>query len=390
MSALFNATNINQARYFFATSQNGEQVLDLEFGTTGGSPNLSTMAVAISGDQGNAVVVNQAPQFIATEFAVGEDALIAGTNSSYFTLSTLATNLTGINLSIDRINGSGIACVESYATNGSVGGFEFLSRGVNSALISTPINAYLSTIGSPGAVAKIGSNGQFVAGQGVVAPVEVALSAPDTGNAGVGAFTISDLSGGNALSRWSFYKYGVPGAGNTGSDLALGSYDNTGTFISSCLTATRATGKIATINSYAYPQTLLSTLGVANQTGVSVPAASPTVIYTITNPNLTPNGIYLCDVGFSWQVGSPGATGNWIELGLRLGSNGSFNYDVPQYIPPGGTGTGFISNSVSQITDMGNVNTNIDVIAYHNNATPISISTNTISGGNMNYFKMIT
>jgi hypothetical protein len=147
---------------------------------------------------------------------------------------------------------------------------------------------------------------------------------------------------------------------------------------------------LSSVNGVPYPQNLLSTVGVANQTGLAVPVSTPTVIYTITNPNLISSSAYLCDTAFSWQVGNPGATGTWIELGLRLGGNGNFNYDVPNYIPPGGTGAIFITNSVNQIADMGTTNQNIDIIAYHNNATPISVSTNTTPGGGINYFKMIT
>jgi hypothetical protein len=220
--------------------------------------------------------------------------------------------------------------------------------------------------------------------------VEVALSAPDLTGAGIGAFTISDLSGTNPLGRWSFYKFGNTTGGNAGTNLALAAYDDAGTFINPAMVLTRSNAAVSTINQYAYPQSLLSTVGVANQTGVSVPAGSPTVIYTIANNNLINNAVYLADVAFQWQVGSPGATGNWIQLGVRLGGNGGFNYDVPQYIPPGGTGVAFINNSVGQITDMGNTNKNIDVVAFHNNATAISISTNTITGGAVNFFKQIT
>jgi hypothetical protein len=283
-----------------------------------------------------------------------------------------------------------LATIESYASNGPLKGFEFLARGVNSQLVSTPINSYLSSIGSDGACAKLGGNGQFVAGQGLVAPVAVSLSGPDLTGAGTACFSVNDLSGAASIARWSWYKYGNATGGNAGTNLALGAYDDTGNFISAPIQITRSNASVAAINAYAYPQKLLSTVGVANQTGVSVPTASPTVIYTLTNPGLLPNQIYLADVAFQWQVGSPGATGTWIELGVRLGSNGGFNYDVPQYIPPGGTGPAFISNSVGQITDMGTINQNIDIIAYHNNPTAISISTNTISPGAVSYFKNLT
>jgi hypothetical protein len=387
MASLASQTNINTTRYFFATTEAGEQVLNTETQAAG---NLTDFYVAISGPQGNAVQINQMPDVIGTVTTGGEEMLYAGTASTYKTLSSLSATATGISLSTDRIPGSGIATIESYASNGTTGGYEFLSRGVNGALLSTPLNSYLSSLGRPGATAVLGASGQFVAGQGLVAPVEVALSAPDLTGAGIGAFTISDLSGTNPLGRWSFYKFGNTTGGNAGTNLALAAYDDAGTFINPAMVLTRSNAAVSTINQYAYPQSLLSTVGVANQTGVSVPAGSPTVIYTIANNNLINNAVYLADVAFQWQVGSPGATGNWIQLGVRLGGNGGFNYDVPQYIPPGGTGVAFINNSVGQITDMGNTNKNIDVVAFHNNATAISISTNTITGGAVNFFKQIT
>lgn len=159
MSALNNQTNRNGSRYFFATSENGEQTLGLQYGTTGGAAPISTMAVTISGAGGNGVVVTEAPAYLATEFCLGENALMGGTNSTYQTLSTINTTLSGFNISMDRVPGSGITTIENYGTNGSFKGFEFLSRGVNSALLSTPMDAYLTTIGRPGATAVLGATG---------------------------------------------------------------------------------------------------------------------------------------------------------------------------------------------------------------------------------------
>jgi hypothetical protein len=386
MASLASQTNINTTRYFFATTEAGEQVLNTETQAAG---NLTDFYVSISGPQGNAVQINQMPDIIGTVTTGGEEMVYAGTASTYKTLSSLSATATGISLSTDRIPGSGIASIESYASNGPFTGFEFLTRGTNSALLSTTtagINTYMSTIGRPGATAVLGGTGTLVCGSATGASFN-SVNTPDNGGAGIGVFTINDMSGVGGVAsqaRWSWYKYGPQ------TDLALASYSDAGNFIAPVITASRSNAVIQTINQYAYPQKLLSTLGVANQTGVSVPPSSPTVIYTLSNANLLPNAIYLADVAFQWQVGTPGATGTWIELGLRMGSNGGFNYDVPQYIPPGGTGPLFISNSVGQITDCGTVNQNIDVIAYHNNATAISVSTNTITGGAMNYFKQIT
>ena len=161
MSANFLNTNRNADRYFFATTENGEQDLGLAFGTTGGVVNLSTMSVTLSGG-GGSVIVNEAPQFIASEFVVGEDALITGTNSQYFTMSTLTSSIVGVNISYDREGGTGMACIETYAGNGSLKGFEFLTRGLNAELLSTTSvahNSWVSSIGRPGATAVIGGNG---------------------------------------------------------------------------------------------------------------------------------------------------------------------------------------------------------------------------------------
>lgn len=164
MAANFLNTNRNQTRYFFATTENGEQDLGLAYGTTGGVANLSTMSVTLSGG-GGSEIVNIAPAYVASEYVIAEEALIAGTGSTYFTLSTLVSSFTGVNISIDRIPGSGLGCIENYAGNGSLKGFEFLSRGLNSELISsgnTTVNNYFSTIGTPGAFARMGGGGNFI------------------------------------------------------------------------------------------------------------------------------------------------------------------------------------------------------------------------------------
>lgn len=161
MSANFLNTNRNATRYFFATTENGEQDLGLQYGTTGGVVNLSTMSVALSGG-GGSVVVNQAPQFVASEFVIGEDALITGTNSQYFTPSTLTSSIVGVNISFDRANGTGTTCIETYKGNGSLGGVEFLNRGLNAQLLSTGnvlYDGYVAGIGRPGAIAVLGGTG---------------------------------------------------------------------------------------------------------------------------------------------------------------------------------------------------------------------------------------
>ena len=159
MSALNNQTNRNPSRYFFATAENGEQTLGLQYGSTGGAAPISTMAVTISGTAGNGVIVSEAPCYLATEFMLGEDALMGGTNSTYNTLSSINTSLTGFNISMDRLSGSGGTTIENYGTNGFAPGFEFLCRGVGSAVQSTNMESYLSTIGRPGATMVLGPGG---------------------------------------------------------------------------------------------------------------------------------------------------------------------------------------------------------------------------------------
>jgi len=392
-------TNINGNRYFFATQEAGEQQLYLSTSVVAG---LSTQSIGISGPAGNEVNYTTAPYFAATEFIGADQGLAVGGASTYWTASTINSTITGISMSSDRTPGTGTGTIEAYSGNGSSKGLEFLTRGVNSQVISsinTNMNNYLSSLGNPGAGALLRQNGSMFAGDSFVAPYFTSLN-EQAGPGGRPAYGIQDLSGAAGITpvaRWAIGTSGIAvgGGTNAGSDFTLFSYDDSGNFIESSLIIKRSNGamtiaNLSTVNGVRYPQNLLSTVGVANQTGLAVPISTPTVIYTITNPNLVPNNAYLCDTAFSWQVGNPGVSGAFVQLGLRLGGNGNFNYDVPNFIPPGGTGPIFISNSVNQIADMGTTNQNIDIIAYHNNATPISISTNTTPGGGINYFKMLT
>lgn len=324
MSANNLQTNRNANRFFFATAENGEQVLGLQFGTTGGSPNLSTMSVTISGAGGNGVVVNTAPSFQATEYVFAEQGMgVYG--STYFTPSTLTTAITGVNLSSDRVPATGVACIESYAGNGALGGFEFLSRGVDSALISTPQEAFLSTIGAPGATAVLTKDGNFV--------------------------------------------------------------------VNTTLTSAILTNQVSTgvIQGYSYPQPLLSTIFQFTQGG-TVDSNTPTVLFTHTDAN-TSNMIagnnYLVDVPGNILVGSVGGGGTYLDIGVRLGGNGTFNYTTSLFIPAGGTPPSGVSCGFVQIADMGNSTKDIDIIGYLHDATA-SISTSTNIGGDIAYMKNIT
>lgn len=392
MASLFNQTNKNQNRYFFATTEAGEQELYLSNAPSG--PITDTF-VGISGPAGNMVQINQMPDIIGTTSVGGEEMVYAGTASTYKTLSTLSATATGISLSSDRFPGTGIATIESYRSNGSTGGFEFLSRGTNSQLLSTPMDAYLSSIGRPGATAVLGASGSLVAGASVVGTQAVSLSAPDTGSGGVGALNINDLSGGASFARWSWYKYNPVGPANSGSDLALGAYDNNGTFLASAMTARRSTGTIATINSYTYPQALITVPSVAGGPGaVSVPNATPTVVNTLTGINsLVAGQYYLTDVNIQLTaVTNPTAGPVYLDFGVRLGGNGSYSYGNTIYIPSGGIAFP-VQVSLNQISDMGSANPGqVDIIAYQQNlaGTAISVTAQTTTGGASHQFKNIT
>ena len=249
MSALNNQTNRNASRYFFATSEDGEQTLGLQYGTTGGSPNLSTMAVTISGSQGNGVVVNYAPVYGAQEFMFGDQA-IGVYGSTYFTPSTLTTNLAGMNITSDRLPGSGIVSIESYRNNGPIGGFEFLSRGVGAELLSTNnvgIDTYISSIFRTGAIAVLGPNGTFTTGT-LQASGILSVDEPTT-SGGRGCFNINDMSGNASLGRWSIGTSVVPtGSNNEGSDLTVYAYADDGNFISNWMRIKRSDGSMEVQN----------------------------------------------------------------------------------------------------------------------------------------------
>jgi len=321
MAANFLNTNRNADRFFFATTENGEQTLGLNFGTTGGVPNLSTMSVSLSGG-GGVVIVNEAPQFIATEFVIGERALITGTDSTYFTMSTLTSSILGVNISTDRIPGSGIACIESYAGNGAFGGFEFLSRGLGSQLLSTSQNALLSTFGSPGGTAVLTASGDFV-----------------------------------------------------------------------CPQLYAANAEVTTVNSYSYPQALLST-NFTGSAGALCASNTPAVIYSLASAatsNMVAGRNYLVDIPANIVTGAPGGSGAFVDIGVRLGGDAVFSYATAAFIPPGGTpGGSGISMGFTQIATMGTLNKNIEIIANLQGVSSLSISTAQIAGGQIGFMKEIT
>lgn len=242
--ALQNQTSKNQNEFFFATKSAGEQDL---FTSTITAGVFSDFVVGI--ESGNAVQINQMPDVIGTVTTGGEQMLYAGTASTYKTLSSLSVTATGLSMSIDRSPASGIACIESYGTNGSFKGFEFLSRGVNSELVSTTsvgINNFMSSINRPGATAVIGATGQILTGN-TLASFHTSLDVP-SGGGGRGAFLINDLSGVQNLNRWALGTIGVPAGGNTGSDFIVFAYGDNGNFITSPMTIKRSDGAVAIQN----------------------------------------------------------------------------------------------------------------------------------------------
>lgn len=231
MSANFNQTNINQTKYFFATQEAGEQTLFLANSNVGG---ITDTYIGISGPAGNQVQINQQADLIGTTSVGGEEMVYAGTASTYKTLSSISATATGISLSTDRIPGTGIATIESYGTNGSLRGFEFLSRGVNSELLSTTslgINEYMSSLGRPGASAVIGASGTLLTSQVQASQIN-SIDLP-TGGGGRTCFNINDLSGAGgvtAQARWAIGTSALPTGGDIGSDFTIYSYADSGAF----------------------------------------------------------------------------------------------------------------------------------------------------------------
>jgi hypothetical protein len=389
MSALQNQTSLNQNTFFFATKEEGEQ--DLFVSTITAAP-FTDFYVGITGAGGNQVQINQMPDVIGTSTAGGEEMLYAGTASTYKTLSTLSATAVGTSISIDRAPASGITTIEAYAGNGSFGGFEFLSRGVNSALLSTPLNTYMSSIGRPGATAVLGASGTLVAGAALITPVATSLSLPDVTGAGTGCFAINDLSGAASLGRWSWYKYGNPIGGDSGTNLALGAYNDAGTFIAAPITIGRKTASVLTVNQYAYPEALITVSSIAASSTVTLSNATPAVLLSLSNVPFTASNYYLTDVNVQISVSNPGSNEAYLDFGVRLGGNGSFSYGNTIYVPPSGIPFN-VQTSLNQITDAGSSAPGVvDIIGYQQNAASgsLDVTATTVSGGASHQFKNIT
>lgn len=377
MSANFSQTNRNANRYFFATSEGGEQTLGLQFGTTGGTPNLSTMAVTISGAGGNGVIVNQAPSFQATDYIFAEEGMgVYG--STYFTPSTLSSNITGINLSSDRVPGSGTACIESYSGNGSFLGFEFLSRGVGGALVSTinvPINNYMSSINRPGATGVLGGSGNLLVANIQASGHQSIDKQPDNVRL---CFNISDLSGTNGVTlqqRWSIATQNPCTGGNAGSDLAFYNYNDAGTFINTPLAIKRSDGSMAIANISSMTAELGGTskgqvfpiipdnveFGPSNAVFVVAGATSNQALYGTTFPvvfstpvaNLNPN--YQSLVNINW-ANSLSTSSNHVNFKIGFSTATAYTNIVQTSYVPGLGGSWTPGDLPSATTPVGHTN----------------------------------
>jgi hypothetical protein len=391
-------TNVNGSRYFFATQEAGEQELYLSTVMTGA---ISTQVLGISGPAGNEVPYTIAPNFIATEFLASDQGLAVGGASTYWTASSITSSITGISMSTDRLGGTGIACIESYRGNGNTGGFEFLSRGLDSGLLSTTnagINNYMSSLGRPGATAVFGATGTILTA-GVQASQVNSIDVP-AGPGGRACFNINDLSGAGGLtveSRWSMGTSGIPTGSNAGSDLTFYTYADGGAFLGSPFSIKRSDGaatfqNLSSVNGVAYPQNLLSTV-MSGVQGAAATSNTVTLLFShadANTSNMIPGQNYLVDVPASIATGAPGGAGAWLEMGVRLGGNGSFNYSHSVFIPPGGTPAQGVSYGLVQVADMGSTNKNIDIVGYLQGVASLSISTSQAIGGVPAYMKMVT
>jgi hypothetical protein len=149
---------------------------------------------------------------------------------------------------------------------------------------------------------------------------------------------------------------------------------------------------LSSVNSAIYPQNLLSTVMTGTQ-GVVATSNVVSLLFSHSSAN-TSNMIagqnYLVDVPANIITGAPGGSGAWLDMGLRLGSNGSFNYVQSMFIPPGGTPPQGVGQGIIQICDMGSSNKNIDIVGYLQGVASLSISTSQALGGAGAFMKMMT
>jgi hypothetical protein len=149
---------------------------------------------------------------------------------------------------------------------------------------------------------------------------------------------------------------------------------------------------LSTVNGAIYPQNLLSTLFAGSQSN-TVTSNTPTILFTQTDANtsnLVAGQNYLVDIPCSIiELSTVGASGAYLDLGVRLGGNGSFNYSQSLFIsgaglPPAGVSIGF-----TQIADMGTTTKDIEIVGYLHDANgAFRVQANI--GGDIGYMKMIT
>lgn len=372
-------TNINQSRYFFATQEAGEQELFLStIGGGGPNGNISSLAVGISGPAGNAVVVSEGPSYMASEFISADQGAIFGSGSTYWTGSTITSTITGVSISSDRIPGTGIGSIESYAANGSTGGLEFLSRGVDGVVVSsinTQFNQWVSTLGRPGATMVMGASGTVLAGNEFEAPYFTSLG-PQAGGGGRPCYGIQDLSGAGGLTpqaRWAIGTAGIPTGGNTGSDLAFYSYKDDGSFNSAPMTIRRSDGAVAIGNISSIQTTLGGTsrgqvfpmiadnteFGAENSVFTIAGANSNAALYGLTFPvifstpvaNLNPTVETLININFANAL-STGS--NHVNYKLGFSTATAYTNIVQTSYVPGGLFTP--SDLPSSDTPLGHTN----------------------------------
>lgn len=349
MSALNNQTNINTSRYFFATAANGEQTLGLQFGTSG-PQNISTMAVTISGSGGNGVVVTQAPAYGATEYIFAEQG-IGMYGSTYFTPSTLATDVAGINLTIDRSPGSGIACIENYATNGQ-GGFEFVSRSIDSVVVSSTqvyMNNYMSSLRAPGATALLRPQGSLNTSLDMVSPFFTSLgTSASTLRSCYGIQDLSGASGVQAFPRWTIGTSNLASGGDAGTDLCIFPFSDTGNLKPNALEIRRLDGSvnipnISTVTNLVSTATFASVfpctkdnaefgIGGANNTATITGAL--TTLFSTPVVSLNPNTQTLLNINF---VNAMSSAAKYVNYKVGFSTATAYtNIVQTAYLPGGG------------------------------------------------------
>lgn len=343
-------TNVNQNRYFFATQEAGEQQLFLSTSVVAG---LSTQSLGISGPAGNEVPYTTAPYFVGTEFIAAEQGLAVGGASTYWTPSTINSTITGISMSSDRTPGTGTGVIESYSGNGSSKGLEFLTRGVNSQVISsinTNMNNYISSIGNPGATALLRQNGSMLAGDSYVAPYFTSLNA-QAGGGGRPAYGIQDLSGAagiTPLARWAIGTSQIAGGGNTGSDFTLFAYDDAGAYNNTPMIVRRSDGATA-VQNISSIQNLVSTGTYApvfpcSKTNVEfgIPTAGNTapitgalsVLFSTPVVGLNPNTQTLLNINWANALST---TSGFVDFKVGFSTATAYtNIQQTAYLPGGG------------------------------------------------------